>query len=72
MSQKCSTHGDEKISVGEPHWKRSLSRPRHRLDDNIKIDYREITLQIAERIDLAQDVVGWRTFMNTIMNFRDP
>jgi hypothetical protein len=30
------------ISVGKPEGKRSLGRPRHRWEDNIRMDTREI------------------------------
>jgi hypothetical protein len=31
--------------VGNPEGKRPLGRPRHKLEDNIKIDLREIGLE---------------------------
>ena len=34
--------GASKVLVGKPDGRRSLSRPRHRRDDNIKIDIRDV------------------------------
>jgi hypothetical protein len=52
--------------------KRPLRRPRHGWVDNIKIDPREIGGDGMDWIDLAQDRDQWRSFVNTIMNFRVP
>jgi hypothetical protein len=39
-------HGEKKkayrILVGKPEGKRPLGKPRHRLEDNIKMDFREV------------------------------
>jgi hypothetical protein len=55
--------------VGKPEGKRPLGRPRRRWVDNIKIDLREIGWGGMDWIDLAQDRDGWRTLVNTVMNF---
>jgi hypothetical protein len=52
--------------------KRPLGRPKRRWEDNIKLDLREIGIDGANRIRLAQDRVQWRAFVNTIMNLRVP
>jgi hypothetical protein len=44
--------------------KRPLVRPRHRWEDNIKLDLREIGTDGANWILLAQDKVQWRAFVN--------
>jgi hypothetical protein len=31
-----------KVSVGKPKGKRPLGRPRHRLEDNIRMDFTEV------------------------------
>jgi hypothetical protein len=36
------------------------------------MDFREIGIDEANWIRLAQDWVQWRTFVNTVMNFRVP
>jgi hypothetical protein len=58
--------------VGRPEGKRPLGRPRRRWEDNIKIDLREIRIDEANRIQLAQDRVEWRACVNTVMNLRVP
>jgi hypothetical protein len=40
--------------VGKPEGRRPLGRPRHRWEDNIKMDLREVGWGI-DWIDLAQD-----------------
>jgi hypothetical protein len=52
--------------------KKPLGRPRHRWEDNIKMDLREIGIDGAKLIRLAQDRVQWRAFVNTVMNLRVP
>jgi hypothetical protein len=43
--------------VGNPEGKRPLGKPRHRREDNIKLDLREIGIDGANWIQLAQDRV---------------
>jgi hypothetical protein len=42
------------------------------VEDNIKMDLREIRIEGANWIRLAQDRVRWRAFVNTVMNLRVP
>jgi hypothetical protein len=49
-----------------------LGRPRRRLEDNIKLDLREIGIDGANWIRLAEDRVQWWAFVNTVMNLRVP
>jgi hypothetical protein len=57
--------------VRRPERKRLLGRPRHRWDNN-KMDLREIGIDGANWIRLAQYRFQWRDFVKTIMNFRFP
>jgi hypothetical protein len=72
----CGTHregrGVYRVLVGRPEGKRPLGRPRHRWEDNIKMDLREIGIDGANWIQLAQDRVQWWAFVNTVMNLRVP
>jgi hypothetical protein len=69
----CGAHGGgERVFVGTPEGKRSLGRPRCRWEDNIKIDLRDIGIDGANWIRLAQDVVQWQSFVSTVMNLRVP
>jgi hypothetical protein len=61
-----------RVLVGRPEGKRPLGRPRRRWEDNIKLDLREIGIDGANWIQLAQDRVQWRAFVNTVMNLRVP
>jgi hypothetical protein len=61
-----------RVSVGRPEEERPLLRPRHTWDDNIKMDLRERGSDGAKRIQLAQDRVRWRAFVNTVMNLCVP
>jgi hypothetical protein len=51
---------------------RALGRPRRRLEDNIKMDLREIGIYGANWIHLAQGRVQWCAFVNMVMNFQLP
>jgi hypothetical protein len=61
-----------RILVGKPEGKGPLGRPRHRWEDNIRMDLREIVWGGMDWIDLAQDRDQWRALMNTVMNLRVP
>jgi len=39
---------------------------------NIKLDLREIGINVTNWIQLAQDRVQWQAFVNTVMNLRVP
>jgi hypothetical protein len=58
--------------VGRPERKRPLGRPWRRCEDNIKLDLREIVIDGANWIQLAQDRVQWRACVNMVMNLRVP
>jgi hypothetical protein len=59
-----------RVLVGMSEEKRPLGRPRRGWEDNIKMDLREIGIDGANWIRLAQDRVWWRVFVNTVMNLR--
>jgi hypothetical protein len=63
--------GVYRVLVGRPDSKRPLGRPRRRWEDNIKLDLREISIDGAKWIQLAQDRVRWQAFVCTVMNLRD-
>jgi hypothetical protein len=74
MGRARSTHGEKmnsyRILVGEPEGKRPLERQRRRLEDNIKMDLREIGWGGMDWINLAQDRNQWTALANTVMNIR--
>jgi hypothetical protein len=61
-----------RVLVGRPKGKRPLGRPRHRWEDNIEVDFREIGINGANWIQLAQDRVQWRAFVNMVINLWVP
>jgi hypothetical protein len=61
-----------RVLVGRLEWRRPLRRPRRRWEDNIKMKFRETGIDGANWIRLAQDIVQWRAFVNTVMNLRIP
>jgi hypothetical protein len=62
--------GVYRVLIGRPEGKRPLERPRRRWGDNIKMDLREIGIDGASWIQLAQGRVQWWAFVNTVMNLR--
>jgi hypothetical protein len=64
--------GVYRVLVGRSEGKRPLIRPTRRWDDNIKLDLRETGIYEANWIQLAQDRVQWRAFVNTVINLRVP
>ena len=51
--------------------KRPFGRPRHRWEDNIKMDLQEVGGGCGDWMELAQDE-RWRALLSTVMNFRVP
>jgi hypothetical protein len=64
--------GVYRVLVGRPEGKRTLGRPKRRWEDNIKIYLREIGIDGANWIQLAEDRVQCRACVNTVMNLRVP
>jgi hypothetical protein len=72
VARKGEGKGVYRVLVGRPKGKRPLGRHRCRWEDNVKLDLREIGLDGANWIHLAQDRVQWRVCVNTVMNIRVP
>jgi hypothetical protein len=64
--------GVYRVLVERPEGKRPLWKLRRRWEDNIKMDLREIGIDGANWIQLAQDRVQWRDLVNTVLNLRVP
>ena len=52
--------GMHRVLVGKPEGKRSLGRPRHRWEDNIKKDLQEVGGGCGDWMELALDRDRWR------------
>ena len=61
-----------KLLVGKPEGKRPLGRPRHRWEDNIKMDLREVGYDPGDCIGLAEDRDQCRAYVRAVMNLRIP
>jgi hypothetical protein len=60
------------ILVGRPEGRRPLGRPRHRWDDNIKMDLQEVGRGGMNWIEVAQDRDRWQALVNAVMKLRVP
>jgi len=60
------------ILVGKPEGKRPLGRPRHRWEDNIKMDLKEVGCGGIDWIDLAHDRDRWWALVNVVMSLHVP
>jgi hypothetical protein len=63
--------GAYRILVGRPEGRRPFGRPRHRWEDNIKMDIQEVGWNM-DWIELAHDRDRQRALVNAVMNLRVP
>jgi len=63
--------GVHRVLVAKPEGKRPLGRLRHRWEDNIKMDLREVGAG-GDWMELAQDRDRWRALVNMVMNLLVP
>jgi hypothetical protein len=59
-----------RMLMGKSEGKRALGRPRHRWEDNIKIDLREIGWDDMDWINLTEGKEQWLALVNMVMNLR--
>jgi len=62
----------EEAYTEKPVGKRQFGIPRHRWEDNIKMDLQEVGCEGMDWIELAQDRDRWRALVNALMNFLIP
>jgi hypothetical protein len=63
------------VQIGEvrkPEGERPLRRPKHRWEDNIKMDLRVIGFGHVDRIFLVHDRFQWQTPVNVTVCLRIP
>ena len=59
-----------KILTGTPEGKIPLGRPRHRWEDTIRMDLKEIGINTRNWVDSAQDMDYWKAPVNVALNLR--
>ena len=64
--------GIYRVLVGKPGGKKPLGRPRHRWEDNIKMDLQKVGCGGMDWIELAQDWNMWWALVNAVMNLWVP
>jgi hypothetical protein len=64
--------GVYRVFVGKPEGKRTLGRPRHGWEDNIKMYLQEVGCGCEDWIGLAQDRDRWRALVNAVRNLQVP
>jgi hypothetical protein len=62
--------GVYRVLMRTPEGKRPLGRPRHRWEDNIKMDFKEVGCGGIYWVELAQDREMCRALLNAVMNIR--
>jgi hypothetical protein len=61
-----------RVLMGKPEGKRPLGRPRHRWEDNIKMDLQEVGGVHGDWMELAEDRDRWRALVGAVRDFRVP
>jgi hypothetical protein len=57
-----------RVLVGKAEGK----RPRHRWENNVKVDLQEVVCGGMDWIELAEDRDRWRALINVVMNLQVP
>jgi hypothetical protein len=60
------------VLLSKPEGKRPLGKPRHRWEDNIKIDLKEVGGSYGDWMELAQDRDRWWALVGMVRNLRVP
>jgi hypothetical protein len=76
MVRAYSTHEEKRnayrILVGKSEGKGPPKRHKHRCEDNVERDLREIGYGAMIWIHLAEDRDQWRALVNTVLSLRIP
>jgi ribosome biogenesis protein Nip4 len=60
------------ICLRKHEGKRLFRKKRHRWEDNIRMELREIGWDFVDWMHLAQDRYQWQVFVNMVMNLQVP
>jgi len=60
------------VLVGKPEGRRPLGRPRHKWEDNIRMDLWEVGCGCVDWMELAQNRDKWCALVSAVMNLRVP
>jgi len=58
--------------VGKPEGNRPHGRPRHRWEDNIKMDLLEVGCEGMDWINAARNTDGWWALVKAVMSLQVP
>jgi len=64
--------GVQRVLVGKHKGKKPPGRPKHRWENNIKMDLHEVGCDGTDRIDVTQDREKWWALANAVMNLPVP
>jgi hypothetical protein len=70
VARMGEARGVYRVLVGKPEGWRPLGRPRHRWEDNIRMDVREVEWGCVDWMELAQDRDRWRALVSAVMKIR--
>ena len=72
IGSSCSQNGRSsfKTLIGKPTGKRPLGRPRRTWEKNIRMDLREIGINLRNWVDSTQHRDYWRAFVKAALNLR--
>ena len=70
MSRMGERRGLYRGLVWKPEGKRPLGRPRHRWEENINMDLKEVRCGGMDWFEMAQDSDSWQALVNAVINLR--
>ena len=59
-----------KLLTDKPSGKKPLGRPRCRREDNIRMELKDIGINMSGLVDSGQDMDYWRALVNATFNLR--
>jgi hypothetical protein len=68
VARMVEGRGVYRVLVGKPEGRRPLGIPRHRWENNIRMDLQEVGCGCVDWMELAQDRDMWRALVSAVMN----